>query len=189
MEVLRDRLAELRRAVRPEGEPELERAERPRVLERDIHGVELVLSVGQVPLLVRERARERAVLPHQHDPARLRQVEPLVRVDRHGVGALEPRKRSAWVGTAAAGSPYAPSTWSHTPRSAHTSAIASIGSIAPVRVVPAVATTATGVTPAATSRSIASRERVRPHPTGPSIGRSRRLFEPIPSSSTARVIE
>ncbi len=57
---------------------------------------------------------------------------------------------------ATAGRPYAPSTWNQTPRSSQMSAIASSGSIAPVSVVPAVATTAIGVTPSARSRSIAS---------------------------------
>ena len=89
MEVLRDRLAELWRPVHPEREPELQRTERPRVLERDVHRMQLVLLMRQVALLVRERSRERAVLPHQDDPARLRQVEPLVRVDGDRVGALK----------------------------------------------------------------------------------------------------
>ena len=91
--------------------------------------------------------------------------------------------------TAAAGSPYAPSTCIHTPRSSQTSAIASSGSTAPVSVVPAVATTATGVTPAATSRSIASASASGRIRRKPSSGIARRLSEPIPSSSTARVTE
>ena len=89
-EVAGDRVAELRRAVRAEREPQLQRAERPRVLERDVDRVQLVLLVRQVALLVRERARERVGVLREHDAARLRQVEPLVGVDRAGVGALEP---------------------------------------------------------------------------------------------------
>ncbi len=100
-----------------------------------------------------------------------------------------PRNKGACVGTDAAGTPYAPSTWSQTPRSAQTSAISSIGSIAPVSVVPAVATTATGRMPAAMSASSASASASGRRRRAPSIGMSRRLFDPMPKSSTARVIE
>src|SRR6266545_1298609 len=65
----------------------------------------------------------------------------------HESARSSPVNRSRPDRVAAAGSPYAPSMCSHTPRSAHTSASASAGSTAPVRVVPPVATTATGVTP------------------------------------------
>ena len=53
-EVVLDRVAERLRAVRPEGEPELQRPERPRVLERDVDHVARAL-VRDVRLLVRER--------------------------------------------------------------------------------------------------------------------------------------
>ena len=53
--------------------------------------------------------------------------------------------------------PYAASTWSHRSCSAATSAISAIGSIAPVLVVPADATTKNGVRPAARSATSISR--------------------------------
>ena len=70
---------------------------------------------------------------------------------------------------------------------AQTSASSAIGSIAPVSVVPAVATTATGVTPAA--GRCRSRRRRRPAAAGGGRrGRARAPGRPpIPSSSTARV--
>ena len=139
-EVLRDRLAELRRAVRPEGEPELQRAERPRVLERDIHGVQLVLLVGQVPLLVREGASERRRAPAPGRP-RMPWAGRATCARRPTPSRLARAREEACacVGPKPPASRRPRRTWSHTPRSAQTSAIASIGSIAPVRVVPAVA--------------------------------------------------
>jgi hypothetical protein len=58
-----------------------------------------------------------------------------------------------------------------------------------VSVVPAVATTATGVTPAATSSAIARSSASGRMRRSPSISIARRLSEPMPSSSTARVTE
>ena len=78
-EVALDRGADRRRAVRAEGEPELERAERPRVLERDVDHVVLRPLVRDVVLLVRERAVQVLAAADEDDAARLREEEPLVR--------------------------------------------------------------------------------------------------------------
>ena len=88
-EVVLDRVAERLRSVRPEREPELERAKRPRVLERDVDHVARAL-VRDVGLLVRERLDEIAAAADEQHAARLREIEPLVRVERHGVGPVEP---------------------------------------------------------------------------------------------------
>ena len=79
--------------------------------------------------------------------------------------------------------------WSHTPRASHTSASSSSGSIAPVSVVPAVATTAIGVMPSRRSSSIARPSRSARMPRSGPSGIARRFREPIPSISIARVIE
>ena len=78
------------RAVGPEGEPRLQRAERPRVLQRDVRGVQLMLLMRQVPLLVGERVREHVRVAAHHDAARLRQVEPLMDIHGARVRAREP---------------------------------------------------------------------------------------------------
>ena len=91
-EVPADRVAELRRAVRTEREPELQRSERTRVLEGDVGRVQLVLLVREVALFVGERLGERVRLPDEGHAAGLGDVEPLVRVDTHGVGALHARE-------------------------------------------------------------------------------------------------
>ena len=88
-EVARDRGAKRGCAVGAEGEPQLERPERPGVLERDVDRVRLVPLVREVVLLVRERRREVGAPSDEHDAARLRQVEPLVRVDGRRVGTIE----------------------------------------------------------------------------------------------------
>jgi hypothetical protein len=85
-----------------------------------------------------------------------------------------------------AGPPYAPSTWNHTSRSAQTSAISSSGSIAPVETVPALATTATGRTPAATSCSIAARSAGTDIRYASSASMVRTASVPSPSMSAAR---
>ena len=156
-EVALDRLPERRRAVRAERQPELQRPERPGVLERHVHGVILGRARaagsprrGRTPPAGgcgRGRARRRRPWAGRATCAR--------RATRSRPGRAR-RKLARGRGAAAAGSPYAPSTCSQTPRSAQTSASSSIGSIAPVSVVPAVATTATGSIPAARSRSMAA---------------------------------
>ena len=109
------------------------------------------------------------------------QVEPLVRVDR----APNRRARAPRTGPRCDRRPPAARTRRRrgarrrAPRRRRRSA--SIGSIAPVSVVPAVATTATGVTPAATSRSIASAGAPRAASgAASSIGMSRRLVDSDP---------
>ena len=67
--------------------------------------------------------------------------------------------------------------------------MAPIGSTAPVSVVPAVATTATGTTPAATSRSIAGPSSLTVIRRCSSIGSRRTAADPSPAASAARTIE
>ena len=88
-QVVLDRVAERLRAVGPEGEPELERPERARVLERDVDHVAGGALVRDVRLLVRERVEEVLAAAHEQDAAGLRQVEPLVGVERHRVDPVE----------------------------------------------------------------------------------------------------
>ena len=93
---------------------------------------------------------------HEQHAACLGQVEPLVRVERDRVGSVEPGeqvpgRRRRRRGKAVGAVDVEPDT-----RSAQTSASAPIGSTAPVSVVPAVATTATGTRPAARSAAIAA---------------------------------
>ena len=87
-EVVLDRVAERLSTVGPEGEPQLQRPERPRILERDVDHVARAL-VRDVRLLVRERLDEVAATPHEQDAARLREIEPLVGVERDRVGSVE----------------------------------------------------------------------------------------------------
>ncbi len=90
VQVALDRVAEGLRAVGAHREPQLQRAERARVLERDVDRVELVPLMRQVALLVREGRDEVLLVAHEHDPAGLREVEPLVRVDRRRLRARDP---------------------------------------------------------------------------------------------------
>ena len=106
MEVPRDRLAKRVGAVRAKGQPQLERAKRPGVLERDIDRVAAVLLMGQIILLVSEGRLEHRGVAHHDDTTRLRQIQPLVRVKGGRIGALEAGERWLAVdGTAAAASP------------------------------------------------------------------------------------
>ena len=87
--VVLDRVAKSLRAVRPEREPELERAERARVLERDVDHVLVRALVRDVRLLVRERVEEVLAAPDEEDAAGFREEEPLVGVERDRVGSIE----------------------------------------------------------------------------------------------------
>ena len=73
-------------------EPELQRPERPGVLERDVGRVVLLAVVRQIGALVAEGGSEVGAVANEDDAARLRQVEPLVRVDRDRVGELDASK-------------------------------------------------------------------------------------------------
>ena len=66
------RAAEGLRAVHTERQPQLQRAERARVLERDVDGVRLVALVRQVALVMRERVMQILALAHQDHAAGLR---------------------------------------------------------------------------------------------------------------------
>ena len=156
-EVALDRAAIGGQAVDAQRQPELERAERARVLERAVDRVLLPELVGDVGRLVAEGALEPLGLAHHEHAAGLGHEQPLVRVHGHGVGAGEAAEERRVAlherGRQAVG---AVDVQPHAPRCAQTSASSSIGSTAPVSVVPALATTAIGATPAARSASIAS---------------------------------
>ena len=146
-EIPLDRGADRIDPMHPKGHPELQGTEGARILERDVDHVRAEAVMRDVRLLVRERGLEIAAVAGENDPARLREVHPLVRVDAERVGPVEPGEEVADRGTVAAAPPYAPSTCSQTLRGSQTSAIALSGSTAPVSVVPVVATTAIGTMP------------------------------------------
>lgn len=70
------------------------------------------------------------------------------------------------LGAIAANAPYAPSTCSHNPSARVSSRSSGMGSTAPVPMVPAVAITPIGLSPAARSAAIISRTASSPHPLG-----------------------
>src|SRR4029450_3277774 len=82
-------------AVDAEGEPQLQRPERTRVLERPIDRVDLALLVEYVARRVEEPGLERFAVPDEDDTAGLRQVKPFVRIDGDRVGRLETREERA----------------------------------------------------------------------------------------------
>ena len=187
----RDPGAERRRAVDAEGQPQLAAsapgastpASRRRGWRRPPRGACSCSWCANALLSAPAR------LQH-HEAAALLDAHPLVRVDaspsRRGRG-----RRSAARG----GARRRPGPRRRRPRGAtrraraHTSAIASSGSTAPVSVVPAVATTAIGVTPAATSAASASARasgRIRRRSSS-SMRRTASL--PSPATSTARTTE
>ena len=96
------------RAVRAEREPQLERAEGARVLERDVDHVVVGTLVRNVVLLVRQSAVEVRVAANEHDATGLREIQPLVGVERHGVGALETREQMSGGGCRGSRQPVGP---------------------------------------------------------------------------------
>ena len=87
-QVALDRRADRVGPVHGEREPQLQPAQRSRILERAVDRVEL-LAVRHVPLVVRERVLERLDVVHQQDAARLGDVQPFVGVDGGREGAVE----------------------------------------------------------------------------------------------------
>ena len=88
-EIALDRRADRLGPVRAKGEPDLEGAERAASTERDVDHVMFGPVARDVVLLVRERPVEVVVPADEHDAARLGQEEPLVRVERDRVGAVD----------------------------------------------------------------------------------------------------
>ena len=86
----------------------------------------------------------------------------------------------------AANPPYAASACSHSPSAAQTSAIASNGSTAPVFVVPALAATTHGTSPAARSAATAARSAATESRKSPSAGSTRTLRRGTPAVHAAR---
>ena len=89
-EVVLDRLPERLGPVGAEREPELQGAERAGVLERDVDHVARAALVRDVRLVVREGIEEVLAAADEKNAAGLRKVEPLVRVERDRVDAVEP---------------------------------------------------------------------------------------------------
>ena len=88
VEVALDRGADRVGAVHDEGQPQLQGAERARVLERAVDRVHL-LAVRDVALLVGEGPLQRLDVVDEQHAAGLGHVQPLVRVDGRRVGALK----------------------------------------------------------------------------------------------------
>ena len=87
------RTAEPLGTVSTERRPELEGAEGPGVLQRPVDRI--LRGVDHVRRVVGEGATQCIGITHEKDPARLGDIEPLVRVDRRGVGELDARKEVA----------------------------------------------------------------------------------------------
>ena len=96
-----------------------------------------------------------------------------------------PRSRSRCAAERSAEAPWAPSTWSHTPRASHRRPIVSRSSNEPVAVEPAVATTAMTFRPRAGCRS-SSASSASTSIRKPREGTATALSVPRPSSPTAR---
>ena len=92
-----DRRAERVEAERAERQPDLERARRARELDAEVGEVHLA-RLGARVVQVRGRHLERAAqergVAHQQAAALVRLVEPLVRVERHRVGAADAVERA-----------------------------------------------------------------------------------------------
>ena len=74
----------------PQPEPDLERAEAARVLRAALDEVDHIVAVEVVVgRVIGERPREIVGAAHQRAAGLERRVEPLVRIDRHGVGQRE----------------------------------------------------------------------------------------------------
>lgn len=114
LDVPLDRGADRLGAVHPEREPELERPERTGVLERGLERMEPARLPRHVLGAMRERRLERPHVANEEDAAGLGQEQPLAGIERDRVRALDPAKQLPRSRVAAAGSPYAPSTWNQT---------------------------------------------------------------------------
>ena len=153
---VRDRRPE---RVEPEhlhAQPQLQRAGASRELDPAVAEVDLAAErVAQVLAAQRERALQQPRLAHQHRARLVGLEEPLVRVDHQRVRSLDARERRAARVRQAPPPPRRRrrrGTTAPPPRTATASSPS--GSIAPVFVVPAFATTANGVRPAARSAAI-----------------------------------
>ena len=188
--VVLDRVAERLGAVRAEREPELERPERARVLERDVDDMcSFERSCGMYDSSCENALRRGPRGADEEDAAGFREEEPLVGVERDRVGAVEAGEEVGRRGRGRRGQPVgAVDVEPDALFGAHVGE-PSIGSTAPVSVVPAVATTATG-TP---GRAVGADRLGDRHPAaGAGRRRSaseRTLSEPSPRISAARSIE
>ena len=187
-QVVLDRDPEGLGSVGAEREPELERPERAGILERDVDHVAGAL-MRDVRLLVSERLDQVIAVADEEHATRLRQVEPLVRVEGDRVGAVEAGEEMAGRRRRGSGQPIG---------AVHVQPDAQLGADVGERTDridragerrPAVATTATGTRPSARSARIASRTASGGSLRSPSIGSDRTFAEPIPRISAARSIE
>ena len=87
-----DRGAERIEAEVPDRGPDLERAGHPAELQAEVREVHLALGDHRVLQIVGghlERAAQSRAIAHQHGTALEWLVQPFVRIERHGVGALD----------------------------------------------------------------------------------------------------
>ena len=148
-----------------ERQPELQRAERARVLERAVDGVDvLAVGVRDVALVVGERGLEGVAVADQQHAAGLRHVQPLVRVDGRRVDAVEPVEQVPGERGRRGRQPVgAVDVQPHVARRADVGRAPRGRRRRRSASCPAVATTATGTTPARRSASIAAAQAPRIH--------------------------
>ena len=110
-------------------------------------------------------------------------------VEGERVGLLDPASSSRPPAVRIAGAPKAPSTWNHSPSVRHRAARPASGSTLPVLVVPEVATTQNGRSPAARSAATAAATSSGRSRNSASLARRRSCPGRRPSSPAARPIQ
>ena len=158
-----DRVAERGEPEHLDRQPQLQRADAARELDAAVAEVDLAAEgVAQVLAVQREGPLEQARLADQDGAGLVGLEQPLVRVDRQRIGALYPGQRlPARLAQRGGGSVGAVDVEPQSLCRAQVRQPGS-GSTAPLLVVPALATTANGVRPAARSAATAARRRRPP---------------------------
>ena len=88
----------------PQGQPHFEGTEAARVLRAVVDIVRRTLLEMIVGRVVREGGAQRLRIAHQRASGLERRIEPLVRIDRDGIGQAQPAQIIGRVGNAAAAS-------------------------------------------------------------------------------------
>ncbi len=97
-DVVRDHRPVSGRARLPQREPHLQGAEAARVLRAVVHVVRGALIEMVVRRVVGERGAQGLRVAHQRASGFERRVEPLVRIDRHGIGQAQPAQVVGSIG-------------------------------------------------------------------------------------------